>query len=210
MINQWKSWKRNVLNKYKDWSTESIKKHLQKNANPFAVCMEHWQGDFNIASLIRNANAFNAKKIFYIGKKRYDRRGCVGTHHYTNIDFLSSGIPELVELKDHYTFIAIENNVSNTVKLREFDWNKLQKQPLFFFGEEGTGLTAEVLELCDYTIEIEQYGSVPSLNVATSSGILLYDFVRFLQNSTDQHKLQKALYDEIDNARSESCQLTLL
>ena len=210
MINQWKSWKRNVLNKYKDWSTESIKKHLQKNANPFAVCMEHWQGDFNIASLIRNANAFNAKKIFYIGKKRYDRRGCVGTHHYTNIDFLSSGIPELVKLKDHYTFIAIENNVNNTVKLRKFDWNKLQKQPLFFFGEEGVGLTAEVLELCDYTIEIEQYGSVPSMNVATCSGIVMHNYVTSLENSTNRCISEIKKCDETCSVQSESSQLLLL
>ena len=67
--NRWSLWTRNVVDKYKNWSTESIKRDLQRTANPFSVCMEHWQGDFNISTLIRNSNAFNARRVFYLGKK---------------------------------------------------------------------------------------------------------------------------------------------
>ena len=119
MSDRWKLWTRNVVDRYKNWSTESIKRDLQRTANPFAVCMEHWQGDFNISTLIRNANAFNAEKVFYLGKKRYDRRGTVGTHHYVDLVFLDGGISQLVKLKNQYTIVAIDNNVSNTHKLGE-------------------------------------------------------------------------------------------
>tara|TARA_R100001015_G_C4478391_1_gene59684 strand:- start:81 stop:599 length:519 start_codon:yes stop_codon:yes gene_type:complete len=172
--------------------------------------MEHWKGDFNISTLIRNANAFNVEKIYYLGKKRFDRRGTVGTHHYVDLCFLDGGVSELVELKDTHTFIGIDNNIPETYKLREFNWNMLEKQPLVFFGEEGVGLTQEILNLCDYRIEIEQYGSVRSLNVGTSSGLLLYEFVRHLKNSTDDYKWQKELCDGSDNAQSGPYQLTLL
>ena len=210
MSDQWNSWERNVIDKYRDWSTESIKEHLQNNANPFAVCMEHWQGDFNIATLIRNANVFNVEKIIYLGKKRYDRRGCVGTHHYTNIEYLDGGVPDLVGLKNNYTFIAIENNISKTEKLHKFNWNKLKKPPLFFFGEEGRGLTDEILNLCDYTIEIQQHGSVRSMNVGTCSGIVLYAYATFLESSTTQSTAAIEKYGASESAQSESYQLTLL
>ena len=61
-----------------------------------------------------------------MGKKRIDRRGCVGTHHYTDIQHLSNGVCDLEDLKNKYTFIAIDNNVNKTHKLRQFDWNKLE------------------------------------------------------------------------------------
>ena len=157
---KWSLWQRNVIDKYKNWPTESIKEDLKRNAHPFAVCMEHWKGDFNISTLIRNANAFNAEKVFYLGKRRFDRRGTVGTHHYVDLVFIDGIVRKLVDLKDKYTFIGIDNNISNTEKLHEFCWNKLEKPPLVFFGEEGVGLTQKVLDLCDYRIEIEQYGSV--------------------------------------------------
>ncbi len=210
MSDRWSLWTRNVVNKYKNWSTESIKKDLQRNSNSFAVCMEHWQGDFNISTLIRNANAFGAREVFYMGKKRFDRRGTVGSHHYIRFTHLKRYISELIDLKNDYTIIAIENNVSKTHKLGKFDWLSLEKPPLMLFGEEGVGLTKETLELADYCIEIPQYGSVRSLNVGTSSGIVMYDYVHALKNSKVEHGSQTELCDGIENAQSESCQLTLL
>ena len=210
MSDRWSLWKRNVIDRYKNWPTESIKRDLQRTANPFAVCMEHWQGDFNISTLIRNANAFNAEKVFYLGKKKYDRRGTVGAHHYVDLVFLNSGVSELVDLKNEYTIVAIDNNVPNTHKLGEFDWLSLKKPPLMVFGEEGVGLTEKTLKIADYGVEITQYGSVRSLNVGTSSGILMYSFLQSLENSKAAHKSQKDLYGGNDSGQNESSQLALL
>ena len=210
MSERWSLWKRNVIDRYKNWSTESIKRDLQRTSNPFAVCMEHWQGDFNISTLIRNANAFNAEKVFYLGKKRFDRRGTVGSHHYVDLVFLDGSVSKLVDLKKQYTFVAIDNNVPNTYKLGNFNWAELKKPPLLIFGEEGVGLTKETLKLADYTVEIPQFGSVRSLNVGTSSGIVMYALVESLRNSTDAHKSQTGQYGENENVQSESSQLALL
>jgi len=207
---RWSLWTRNVVDKYKSMTDDMIKKDLKKTVNPIAVCMEHWKGDFNISTLIRNANAFNIEKVYYLGKKRIDRRGCVGTHHYTDIQYLDNGLCDLVDLKNKYTFIAIDNNVSKTHKLRQFDWNKLEKPPLVFFGEEGCGLTEEVLNLADYRIEIEQYGSVRSLNVGTASGIVLFECVQHLKNSKVARMSQTELYDGTCNEQNVPSQLILL
>ena len=210
MSDRWSLWTRNVIDRYKNWPTESIKKDLQRTANPFAVCMEHWQGDFNISTLIRNANAFNAKKVYYLGKRRFDRRGTVGTHHYVDLVFLGDKYNELVELKKYYTIVGIENNVPNTYKLNEFNWLSLKKPPLMLFGEEGVGLTKEALKITDYCIEIPQFGSVRSLNVGTCSGILMYDYMMNLQNSKDYCESQIKKYDGTCNEQNESFQLLLL
>jgi tRNA G18 (ribose-2'-O)-methylase SpoU len=210
MSERWSLWTRNVVDRYKNWSTSSIKKDLRRSANPFAVCMEHWQGDFNISTLMRNANAFNAREVFYFGKKRFDRRGAVGSHHYINFTHLKRGLHQLVKLKNEYTFVGIENNISNTQKLSHFDWSTLPKPPLFLFGEEGVGLTKEALSLADMCIEIPQYGSVRSLNVGTSSGIVMYDFVESLKNSKGFYNSPKVKYGETGNVQNESSQLVLL
>ncbi len=208
--NYWSLWKRNVVDKYKSMTDEQIRKDLAENKNPIAVCMEHWRGDFNIGTLIRNANAFNVEKVFYLGKRKIDRRGAVGAHHYVDIVHMPGVVCDLVDLKKQYTFIAIDNNIPNTEKLDEFSWNTLEKPPLVFFGEEGYGLTQEVLDLCDYRVEIEQYGSVRSLNVGTSSGLVLYELSRHLKNSKVFDRWQRALYDGIGNELNVPCQLTLL
>ena len=207
MNERWSLWQRNVVDRFKSMSDEEIKEELQRTAHPVAVCMEQWQGDFNISTLIRNANAFNVEKVFYFGRRRYDRRGTVGTHNYTEVQYLDGGYEQLESLKNQYTLVGIDNNVpQKTYKLGEFDWNMLSKPPLMIFGEEGTGLTQEVIQMCQILIEIPQYGSVRSLNVGTSSGVLLYDYVHHLRSSTNQHIEQIKKCGESDSGLSESYQ----
>ena len=174
----------NIIDKYKfdrltKWTTELIKKDLQQNSFPIAVLMENFAGDFNIGTVIRNANAFNAKEVFYLGNKHYDRRGTVGTHHYTEVKHLPS-IEALTLLKEHYTLVGLENSVAGAVSLDKFEW---PSNSLLIIGEEGVGITSDTLALCDHFVYIPQYGSVRSLNAGVASGIALNDFVTKHQRS---------------------------
>lgn len=164
-------WERNVADHFKDKPTEEIKESLQKSAQPFAVCFEHWIGDFNMGTGIRNANAFNAKEVFYVGDKKWDRRSAVGVHNYTPVTFLPS-IEDLIALQGTYTIIGIDN-IPGSVPLMSYEW---PKNVLMVFGEEGTGLTPAMQALCRDLVYIEQYGSVRSLNCGTASGIVMYDY----------------------------------
>lgn len=173
MDDRFTSWMYNVADEYKGLSVEEIKHRLAVKAFPYAVLMENWQGDFNLAQCVRNANAFGAKEVYYIGKKRYDRRGAVGTYNYTEVRYLSS-IEELLALKSQYSFIGVDNIVGS-VPIEDYQY---KDNSLFLFGEEGCGLTPDTIKLCDELISITQYGSVRSLNAGCSSGIVLYDYTR--------------------------------
>ena len=169
---------RNIVDKYKNdrftqWSTEMIKRDLQSKAFPYAVLMENFAGDFNIGTVIRSANAFNARAVYYLGNKHYDRRGTVGTHHYTDVIHLKTR-DELLKLKEEYELVALENTVPSSVALADA---KHDRPPLYILGEEGVGITPETLEICDKFIHIPQYGSVRSLNAAVAGSIIINDFV---------------------------------
>lgn len=169
----WSAWKYNVTDEYKSWKVEDIKQDLRAKAHPFAVLMEQWNGDFNISTMIRNANAFNAAQVFYIGKKRFDRRGTVGSHHYVDLNYLND-FEELAKLKEKYVFVGLDNNLDCCVPMETFEW---PKNTLMIFGEEGKGISPALLKECDYCVNITQFGSVRSLNVGTSSGIAMYDWI---------------------------------
>jgi len=153
-------------------STDQIKETLRSTSHNFAVMMEHWQGDFNIGTMIRNSNAFNSEKVFYYGKKKYDRRGAVGTHHYVDLNFISD-YDDLLSLKSDYVFVCLDN-IKGSVPMESFEW---PENALMIFGEEGIGLSEEMLSLADHTVSITQYGSVRSMNVGTTSGIAMYDYL---------------------------------
>jgi len=180
---RWSTWRRNVVDKYKGMPVERIRDDLRSTAHPFSVLMEHWHGDFNISTLIRNANVFNAERVFYLGRRGFDRRGTVGAHHYVDLNHLSS-IENLLEFSDQYTLVALDNNISDCISLTDFEW---PQRPLMIFGEEGTGITDTVLDICDHRVSIPQWGSIRSLNVGTSSGIVMYDYVNKLYAGKRNH-----------------------
>lgn len=166
----------NVLDNLKDKSWIEIQQYCADNSINASVAMMHITGDFNLSTVVRNANFFGFKKVYYVGSKRWDRRGSVGTHHYTpmlNIPNEESFISEMKEKK--FTLIGVENNIPQydykTYNL--FDCELEYDYPVFIFGEEKLGLSDYILDNCHSIITIPNYGSVRSLNVGTTSGIVM-------------------------------------
>lgn len=174
---------RNVIPKYKTWSDEKIKADLQAKALPFSVAMMQLQGDFNIGTLVRNANAFGAREVFYVGNKKWDRRGAVGTYHYIDVKHFYTVDEFLDYACQHYTLIALEGREQVKEIVPElyvhpiFSYTWPEEPVCMIFGEEGAGLGDDVLYTCDQAVEIPQTGSVPSLNVGVASGIAMASYV---------------------------------
>ena len=64
---------RNVLDCYRYWSVDAIVEDLDSRRHGFHVAIENWEHDFNIGTVVRNANAFLAAHVHVIGERRWDR-----------------------------------------------------------------------------------------------------------------------------------------
>ena len=60
------------------------------------------------------------------------------------------------------------------MQLQNSKINKGEKHALVF-GNEVDGVAQDVLDLCDYCIEIPQFGTKHSFNIAISVGIVLWE-----------------------------------
>lgn len=164
---------RNVVNKYKGWELDLIREDIKKNTFPYSVLMYSLDYDFNIATFIRNANAFGAKRVFYHQpKKKIDTRGCCGVNHYTDIHYVRSE-EDIVALKCDYHLVAVEI-VDKAVPITKA---KYKENTLFLFGSESNGLPQSLIDICEQVVYIPQYGSVRSLNTGCASAIIMNDFV---------------------------------
>ena len=171
---------RNLIDHYRYWTHEAIMTDLDTRRNNFSVLCCNLANDFNIATVVRNSNAFLAQQVYIYGNKRYDRRGTVGTHLYTHfnhvaeIDDLKKIIDKLGQDKKHIRIVGVDN-VKNAYPVNKYQWPK-NEHVLMVFGQEQVGIPKEVLDICHDTLYIQQYGSVRSLNVGTASGIAMYDY----------------------------------
>ena len=172
---------RNLIDHYKYWTDEAIRADLETKRHNFSVICCNIGNDFNIATVIRNANAFLAKEVVIYGHKKYDRRGTVGTHHYTNfhhvksIDNLGSYIEKTVSEHEGKVKLLGIDNVCEAKDVNAFDFDP-NVHYIMIFGQEQIGVPRDVLDMCDDLLYIPQYGSVRSINVGTASGIIMNNY----------------------------------
>lgn len=76
------------------------------------------------------------------------------------------------------------------VVLHEYDYTKYTKLAIWF-GNEKTGITKTAVERSSFCINIPMYGIIESLNLGTSSGIVLYEISK--QRREFQFNLRKKI-----------------
>jgi tRNA G18 (ribose-2'-O)-methylase SpoU len=173
----------NVLDSLKNLSIPDIGDYCSRNSIAASVGMVNINGDFNLSTLVRNANFFGFSSVHYIGKKKWDKRGSVGTHHYTPM-YYHKDESSFISQCSSRTVIAVENNIpehsNKTVNLFDYQYDNIV-EPIFLFGEENKGLSHTILDRANIILTIPNYGSVRSLNVGTTSGIVMGIYRNFVE-----------------------------
>lgn len=146
---------------------------------PVTVVLENIRSGLNIGSVFRTADAFNIERILLAGysvvpphreilKTALDSTESVP---WARVDDLA---PILLHLKEKGHHIAGVEQVHGSIPLGQFDFTG--RQPLVLvFGNEVSGVSDEVLGLCDSVIEIPQSGVKHSLNISVCAGIVLWE-----------------------------------
>lgn len=162
---------RNVIDRYRYWTVEAIVADLDTRRQPFHVAVENWQHDFNIGTVVRNANAFNATGVHIIGKKRWNKRGAMVTDRYVHVQH-HPDIDSFVAWAETASLPLIGIDiVEGALPLESYS---LPESCVLVFGQEGPGISADLQERCSVILKITQHGSTRSVNVGVASGVAMY------------------------------------
>ena len=166
---------RNVTDEYRYWSMDAIVADLDTKRHDFHVAIENWQHDLNIGSIVRTANAFAARTVHIVGRRRWNKRGAMVTdryqhvlHHPTIEDFVQWCRTEKLPI------IGVDN-VPGSIPI---ETTGLPRKCVLLFGQEGPGLSPEAIAASDSVVEITQYGSTRSLNASAAAAIIMHSWIR--------------------------------
>lgn len=165
---------KNVRDEWQDKTDEEIKS--LRTTTPLIVATEN-TGDFNKSNILRTAEFFGASEFWIVGKKKWDRRGAVGAHNRLTLRYFETWDGALrVMYHDPVTvnheIVALEQS-ETSVPINEMTWNV---NTILLCGEEGNGLSQDILDICKHHVEIPARGAVRSLNVASAAAIAIYDY----------------------------------
>lgn len=167
--------RRNVSDEFKGIPHDDIVKKLDERGVVLEIAIENTLRDFNMGTIVRNANAFGVRRVHVIGRKQWNKRGAMATDKYLSIMYHASPSDFRESMKnDGKKIIAIENNVQS----EPLSASTLPMNAVLVFGQEGPGISEELLKVADTIVHIEQLGSTRSVNVGVASGIAIYAWLR--------------------------------
>ena len=149
---------------------------------PVVLVLDNIRSGLNIGSIFRTADAFAFEKLVLCGitaqpPHREILKTALGSTESVAWNWYSDTLEAVQELKQAgYKVFAVEQT-NSPVWLHELAINSGEKYALVL-GNEVEGVATNVLEICDGAIEIPQFGTKHSLNVAVAAGIVAWEVLK--------------------------------
>ena len=156
----------------------------QRTQSGIVLVLDNVRSAHNVGSAFRTADAFGVDKVYLGGicpvppspelhKVALGAEESVPSEHVEDVVDLVHRLQA-----DGYKVIAVEQT-EHSVKLDEFqlglgDTPSSKSNYALVFGNEVAGVQQEVVDACDFALEIPQQGTKHSLNVSVSIGIILW------------------------------------
>jgi 23S rRNA (guanosine2251-2'-O)-methyltransferase len=153
---------------------------------PVVVVCDNLRSANNIGSIFRTCDAMAIEKIFLTGisatpPHREILKSALGATDSVEWQYFPSVYDVIVAQKKRgYLAIGVEQAQKST-KLQDFSFNAPQ---MLIFGNEVQGISDEILPLLDACLEIPQFGTKHSLNVAVCAGMVLWEARKQYLNTT--------------------------
>lgn len=183
-------------------------KHLQ-NKN-FICILEDPKDIKNIGTVIRNISAFGVQKLYVISNnnilKDFEtsrtnktlKKLSVGSNKWIFTKSFTTTQECIKHLKKNgYTIATTSSHSKDVQNVNLYETNFTQKKLAIFFGNESKGVSQEAIKNSDMCIQIPMGGIVESLNLGTSTGIILsfvsYQRLKFVFKNKKVHFKNKGL-----------------
>lgn len=179
----------------------SSEKYRELPDSGIVVVLDNVRSAHNVGSVFRTSDSFKVDKVFLCGicpvppsaeihKSGLGAEDSVGWEH---CEYTMGAVERL--RNEGYTIVSVEQTV-NSVKLDRFRPYATQesaegtrqesaaetsniglipsKKYALIFGNEVDGVSQEVVDASDFSLEIPQFGMKHSLNISVSAGVVLW------------------------------------
>lgn len=157
----------------------SIENFREAKKLPLVVVLDNIRSLHNVGSVFRTADAFRLEGIFLCGITATPpaieiHKTALGAEDSVEWKYEEKTIDAVNKLKEEgYVVLALEQ-VKESKMLDKYKFEGSKKYAIIL-GNEVKGVQQEVVDACNDTIEIPQYGTKHSLNVSVSAGIAIWE-----------------------------------
>jgi tRNA G18 (ribose-2'-O)-methylase SpoU len=168
---------RKLLNK--ELGRKSIEQYKSAQKSAFFIVLDNVRSHNNVGSVFRTADAFLTPKIYLCGitarpPHRDIQKTALGATESVEWVYYGSTAEAITELKSTGVKILAVEQAEGSVALQDVEIEEGHQYALVF-GHEVNGVDQKIVDMCDMCIEIPQFGTKHSFNIAVSAGIVLWE-----------------------------------
>ncbi len=151
---------------------------------PIIIVLDNIRSMNNIGSVFRSADAFAVEAIYLCGitaqpPHREIEKTALGATDSVQWKYFENTLAAIADLKAKAYHICAIEQVANSISLAQLTIDKELKYALIF-GNEVMGVEQQAIDQSDTCIEIPQFGTKHSFNIAVTAGIVLWECYRQL------------------------------
>lgn len=161
----------------------SAEKYRELPDSGIVVVLDNVRSAHNVGSVFRTSDSFKVDKVFLCGicpvpPSAEIHKSGLGAEDSVGWEYCEDTMVAVERLRDEgYTIVSVEQTV-NSVKLDRFRPYATQESAegtyALIFGNEVDGVSQEVVDASDFSLEIPQFGMKHSLNISVSAGVVLW------------------------------------
>jgi tRNA G18 (ribose-2'-O)-methylase SpoU len=155
---------------------------------PLVVVLDHVRSLYNVGSIFRTADSFRLEAVYLCGLTATPphpeiHKTALGAEETVEWHYFKDTLDAIRELKQQNCLLYAVEQTENSILLDRLSLDPTQRYALIL-GHEVKGIQQAVLNECDCCVEIPQFGTKHSLNVAVAGGIVMWDFFKQLRMYT--------------------------
>jgi len=173
--------------KLQELNRSTIEEFKATDKLPVIVVLDNIRSLSNVGSIFRCADSFGIVSIYLCGitptpPHREITKTAIGATLSVDWKYFEHTEDAINELKENGYQIASVEQTESTKKLgqKTFDLGKYA----VVMGNEVEGVQQSVIDLSDFCLELDQFGTKHSLNVSVCAGIVLFEISRQLRTSS--------------------------
>ncbi len=152
---------------------------------PVYVVLNSIRSSYNVGSIFRTSDGAMIEKLFLCGytphpPKKEVLKTALGSQNSVSWEYAKNPKDVITELKKSGIKICALELTESSVP--HYNLTKEIFPMALLIGNEITGVSQELLDMCDLSIEIPQFGIKQSLNVAVAYGIAAFELRRIFDS----------------------------
>lgn len=163
-----------------------LESYKESSKLPVTIVLDNIRSAFNVGSIFRTCDGMGFSKVILTGitarpPHKEINKAAIGATESVDWEYHQDIVEYVKSISQSESLILGIEQTNKSIMLSDYALDNQGKHIYIIMGNEVEGINSDVLAYLDHAIEIEQYGTKHSFNVAVCAGMVMWEVSKHLR-----------------------------